>query len=592
MRSLLYLVDFIVIVFSAWTLSYHTFLYLQFPSVFIYVPLSIALLYVFWVTARDRRKLLLDVSRNKWTLLAVFIPGAILACRSLFFGHMNPDDFVYFRDTLIQLDNLWQPFFTKDMSHDIPLPPISPLHMLASYEKLCGFMAILLGIDPLWMFHVAVPFIASFIIPIIFFLIYRMLNLDNTFSVVCMIFSLLFLASDGTPAGSFGNIALNGLWIGKCILWGIGIPVIYLMFLCYFKRPSLHRKCMLAGVGICAIGLNNSAIFLLPMLISVIAAAYIAAKPARIKNIHGIFFLALPVIYPLAIYLLIVINVIKMPEYMAAWETGWSTDWLVNLKLKVLGDNLTTARNLLILLLVPFLAMNRLVDKKFILFITVAALIFYVNPISAPLWMSLVKPASYWRIAYIFPVQIAAGMFPLVLYKILRPGIPRRKVFPAISVVIVIISFISSFKSSALSPVFKLHSKGPMDYRLFGNNYIFSNEIKSLVSGRIMLAPKDIALTLGLLVPDLRFYVTNPLITRHHFINIGNPAEAEKRLRASRFIEGIDSEVSSVLTGIDSGVDAIVVKADNDSSPILSAALDRKWTLIHESSGYRLMLKN
>jgi hypothetical protein len=169
--------------FASWTIAYHLALLTRLPA-----QLSLLLLLTIFPTSFffDRHRLKsLKVSlrqlRNPLAL-GVFSFCLLLGLLTCFGSRPDFDDFSFFHRVLVQLQHLDQPFFLTDTSHNLPgLPALSLTHTMTSYEPLVGLAANWLKLDPVWAYQNLSAFVVAFLLPLVYFSLYRQFRLRYRF---------------------------------------------------------------------------------------------------------------------------------------------------------------------------------------------------------------------------------------------------------------------------------------------------------------------------------------------------------------------------------------------------------------------------
>ena len=106
---------------------------------------------------------------------------------------------------------------------------------------------------------------------------------------------------------------------------------------------------------------------------------------------------------------------------MSVWEVTFPSSWRSNINL-VVGGYRALARDMLLLTFVPLLVLPRR-RSHFLIFYTLSLVATVLNPLTGRPLMRIVKPASYWRLVYLLPLPLCAGL----VVRCFVPGAMRFK---------------------------------------------------------------------------------------------------------------------------------------------------------------------
>ena len=184
----------------------------------------------------------------------------------------------------------------------------------------------------------------------------------------------------------------------------------------------------------------------------------------------------------------------------------------------------------------------------------------FLNPWTGPLWLELVQPGSFWRVALLFPVPLGAGLVAASLCESWRP---RVAVWGLAAVVLALL--LSARLAQAPAFAYMQHRyalKSPLALRLAPGEVTLLRRVESELSGRRLLAARGVSTTAGLLVPSVRLEASRLQDTRHVFSNAGDPEEGLRRIRAWEWASRCDwprAAEAAAARSIERGVDAVLV---------------------------------
>src|SRR6266568_3951362 len=336
-----------VAILAFWTLAYHFVLIVRWPAKTITLCfLAIAILSLFLLRGLWKKT---NTTPGKYyrfhfSHILLVILGIVYATTVLFVRRPNQDDVVYFHRALTQLLDLNQPISLRQTSVDMDAAAFSPVHLTTSYEMLMAFLGHYLGINPLYSYQVIGHVCAAFSVPFVFYWCARIFGLDRWPAAIGALLGLAFLFfADESPygtllgaglpliagqpleaintAGMLGFSTVSGyLWEGKPIIWILFLPIGLGLSYRFLLKGNKSDVVWLTFLGISGVGLSNTALYLIPAVIGCSWIAFfiveILERPHRFDWWHlfcrGLY-LAIPMVYPVAILALLALNIIPKP---------------------------------------------------------------------------------------------------------------------------------------------------------------------------------------------------------------------------------------------------------------------------------------
>lgn len=562
------LIFLLLYIFSSWTLSYHIVLSIRLPAVFIIIFFILLLILIIIIGIKFSHHLP-RFRINKYIVALLFISSLLLLFSTIVYKP-DLDDVSFFHRAYVQFYNWLSPIYTYETSYNqIGLPPLSILHLLTSYEYFCLFLSSLLFMDPVLVYQNIMPAIFSFLLPIVYFCIFKTFGLKNKNALLATVLTALFLLIDGNLQRSFGNISFIRLWQGKKVLWTLGIPLYFVTVYRFLHYPSIITYLSITMIGISAIGLSNSGIYLAPVLIISVFIAY-SLNELLDKNktyvrtfCPQVLLIVLSNFYCLIITLSIICRWLPTPQNTGAWTEGWPQYWLDNIRL-VIGSNTSLMRDLLILFVLPWISLSIKKARFLIIYSSVLVLLCF-NPLLGPLWMKIILPGSYWRLVYLLPLPFCVGLLINYFQSKTFYSVKRNLlefVFKTIIFLLVIISVLTAHQWTTFSPN-KAKYKYPLEYKFDSEKELrFCQSVKHLISNKNLLAPVQIVSILPLLNPTVRLEVSRSG-SIYYFNEIGNPAEGTRRWNAYMFIAAKESSPiceGDFISSIRKGVNSIIIE--------------------------------
>jgi hypothetical protein len=591
---LLVVVELALQIFASWTLAYHFSLLAGLPARVIGLPfiIIIALLHLpFW---RSWQVVPLRLRQQGRFALSVLLLAGVLATPTLFVSNPNPDDFNFFHRALVQLQHLQDPFIQTDTGHGVAgLPPLSRAHVLTSYEVFVAMAAASVGADPVTTYHDVGSFLGVVLLVVVYVLLYGEFGVGRGRAVAAtgaaVAFFLLDLQLDGR---SFGNILLY-LWTGKVLLWGVLVPITVLVAYRFVTEPGFARFSLVAMASVCAVGLSGSGIFMLPVLVLAVSAAYFFAGPPSAQRLRRAALLNLASLYPVVAALVVAWD---RPADVSVWMTGEPLVWSENLRL-VISDSGVLARDLVILGALPLAAGLALPVGAFVVLLSVTLTALCFNPLVGPLWIQTILPATYWRLLFLCPLPWCFGLIVPALTG--RGHIRQRTwtVVVAAAAVALTLNAHWSSRTALTSLGDHLAMKWPGEYRFPSGELDFARAVSRDLQNRHVLVPDDLAVVLALVNPTVTFEAIRG--TLHTFANAGQKAEGIRRLAAQALVTNCTptpEAVAAVRRSVELGVTGIVARGCNRDWLLEVVEVDRlpsnRWVESQRGDGYVLFLRN
>jgi hypothetical protein len=595
---LIFLLEIALWGFASWTAAYHVALLLALPARWAIVPFLV-ILAVLAALSRDEPKRWLRQARQEGSFaLGALATGLAAGAFTLFVSRPDKDDFGFFYRALEQLERLDLPFLSVDTVLHVsgPAPPLPTVHIITSYEPLAALTATLFGADPLSMYQNICGFFAALLLPIVYFLLYRHFRASRLVALLGTLVAIGFLLLDGGTHQSFGNFGLVRIWQGKVILVTVLLPATLLLAHRYLIYPTSRKLGILAIAGVCAVGLSSSGVFLFPLLVFAVSLAYLLEGGLTRRRLQRAVTVNLGSLYCVAIAAGLMLGLIREAADLTVWNTSaFPTSWWDNLAL-VFVDKLTLARSLMILFALPLLGLGKIMGR-FVALLSVALLALCANPLLGPVWLDILGPVVYWRLAYLFPLPLCAGLLVGVIGRQISA---RRVLSPgSLAIAVTVILFAVSFKATVVDPSDPLRPvflKPALEYRLPPAEMGFVRSVAGHLDDKVILAPFDMVAVLGLMNSTVSFEATRPTYLRYELAGRGD-AEIARRLDAQNYVTRCRArarDAEALLRSIDTGVNVIVARACHPGGHPVLGELEEKmpgsWTVIETAYGYTLLV--
>lgn len=432
-----------------------------------------------------------------------------------------------------------------------------------AYEYILALVSSGLHLNFLYLYYFIMPAIAGFLIPLAFFLAIVHFSDDTLSAVIGTLITLGVILLLGETGRTFGNLSFAHAYVGKAILFSIGIPLFTAFSLDYFSKPTRITWMGLFFVSTALTGMSSSTIFILPALSFVLLLAYmISIRRLKPKMIAG-YFTSLVYLVAVAFYAFLFWK--ASLDNASGGNQGWPTTFLGHAMFFVNPRYPLTpllAAGSIILVCVVLTGWR----KQFILIWIVASIAIFLNPIaSIPLIEYVTSANTYWRMFYIIPFPLIIGIISAALFTRFGQLYPTKRFASVLFASSVLFAFILLSPTSLFSEAYAERytaSIGWPTYKLPPQSYKQAKAIIQIAPPGVMLAPIPIG---GVVIMmDSRF----PQIrVRDDSERTFLPSldEANLRIAASNYIGGINSDFlsfQSLLNLYENDIRSIVIQKD------------------------------
>ena len=296
-------------------------------------------------------------------------------------------------------------------------------------------------------------------------------------------------------------------------------------------------------LAIAGVGLSNSALYLIPVVIGCSWVAFFASELFQRKNqvvfwtqIRRGLLLIIPIIYPIGILALLSFNIIAKPtdisgfgpRYMPWHEAvGW-----------VIGGTAEHWRDAILMIAVPLLIVRGR-SGLFIFFYLFAVWLLCLNPLLAPWWMKNILSYCYFRLVYLLQLPLLCALIAAAGSRLSwRRDLVKDRFLTALVISVLIVSFCYTYRGLSILPRYAklgIGWKSPRECQLLPANIAFADAADGYIAHAKLLAPTWTAsCELPLLFPEMK--VVAPRSVTHYFTNAGNRDEGILRAQAEAFI--------------------------------------------------------
>jgi hypothetical protein len=542
--------------------------------------------------------------------------GLLCAITVLFVRRPNQDDVVYFHRALSQLSALDQPIFLRQTSVDMDAAAFSPVHLATSHEMLMAFLGHYLRIDPLYFYQIIGHTLAAFAIPFAFYWCVRRFGLSRWPASVGALLGVGFLLVDNPGPEVIGTVvsrywsfgmAAGYLWEGRSIVFILALPLALALSYRFLNQGNRSDLVWLTLLGIASVGLADSALYLIPAVIGCAWVAFFTIqlfeqkeREHRWEQIRRGLFLIVPLVYPIGILVLLLVNIIPRPIDISMYG-GTYMPWSESMK-SFVGGPAHYIRNVLLMIAVPLVVIRR--KTGLFLFCYICAVwLFALNPLLGPWWMRHIMALCHSRLNYLVPLPLLCALLPAAAHRFLGKQSTESlgdRLLLAGALLAIFISFFYSYRALSITPISEQAGwKSPLEYQLVKENTDFAGVAGKYIEHSKLLVPTWTAgCELALLFPEMKEVA--PRLVTHYFTNAGNPEEGMLRRQAQVFVEGDKSGNSQQLQMlkpkfrevIETGRANAVAVPESEGQRVLTTlqSINPGWHRVLKAGGLVLML--
>jgi hypothetical protein len=596
-----------------WTLSYQLVLLARWPAqTTVWCFLVIALVGLFFLARLWAKTNATPGSGYQFhpSQLLLLILGVACAVTILFIRRPNQDDIVYFHRALTQLSALRRPIFLHQTSVDMTAAAFSPVHLATSHEMLMALLGHYLRIDPLYFYQVIGHVFTAFSFPFVLYWCARRLGLNRWPAAIGALLGIGFLLVDSMGVVGFGNTTFGRMWQGKAIVWILFLPIGLCLSYRYLRRLNYSDLLWLTLLAIAGVGLSNTALYLIPAVVGCSCLSFLSVElldrkgreNIRLQFRHSLL-LAVPLAYPVAILVLLKLNIIPKPIDIRAYGPEF-IPWRPPLD-AVLGRFPEYTRDIVIMVAVP-VPIVRGKRGLFLFFYVCAVWLLCLNPLLAHLWMKNIVSASYFRLVYLLQLPLLCAMSAAAIPRLAEwpSGSLKGRLVTEIALLAIILSFFYSYRTLSImprNPKLGIGWKSPGEHQLLKANTDFAKAAGKYIAHSKLLAPNWTAsCELPLLFPRMK--AVAPRLVGYYFANVGNPQEGLLRAHAQLFVQeqkSNDPKRLKWLAGrfrkvITSGRANALAAPESESDRVLTTlqSIDPGWHRVLEAGGLVLILPN
>ena len=417
----------------------------------------------------------------------------------------------------------------------------SPLIIFETMEFFCAYLAFILHLPFLHIYHFFLPALGGAMIPLAWFLVFSKFSKRTIVAALAATAVCVFLSIDGAPHRSFGNFAFVRIWQGKAILMSIVVPLFTAFSLDFFRTPTFSHWNRLFLLLVACAGLSCTASFFMPFLGVLLGFSWWCAQGTRNR---GILKKLLTFFSSYAYFLLVVFYCLVNLERTSIdyiGFAGWPETFEGQFKL-VFVDFWSYPTIMMVVFTVLSVIVVERSYRRFLIAWIILCVILFLNPIVFPFVSSeATSLAIYWRLFYLLPFPLVIGLPMTFLDRAnnLKPGFAYL-VFSGL-ILVSIIGNLSPHKYATFGKIPFVLGQYKIDPKL-------ESEVKKIISVSTpgsMLAPDKYSSIIPRYSPDFPQVSVRRFTLMTHSIEHGKIKEANIKFRAIDYISGSSKPGSS-----------------------------------------------
>jgi hypothetical protein len=555
------LVELALVVGAAATVGYWAVLVTRLPALAWY-PITLGALLLAAAALRHRWRLPAP-SMTAGALAAVCLAAAAVSVFTLI---PDADDLSYLHSAFVAAAH---PELPIPLYNTIPnvegLPALSPVHLLTSVEFAVAMVAHGLDVDALWATHYAFSTVAAAFFPLPYYLLMRRFGLSPRLAVLGAAGTLAFLLLSQNPSRDWGNFTILHSWVGKCLLIGALLPVTTLVSIDFMRKGGRSELLLLCGAMVAGLGCSSSGAFLIPFVIyPIVAASLVLAGNQRGPMLRrGLYSLAPLCVVGFAALLPLAGLIPNNISNIEVWQNGWPQDLPASLTLVLPWPQLA---------LLPLIGAAGLLlapDRRLAALVGLAVAgmaAAIVVPPFGPLIMKLVQPGAFWRLVLALPVPLCFGLLVASVF-----DTRERPTASVVRRVFVGLAMVTVFAAIKVPAGDYSHLSWPQAAKLDPSTLPVAEELaKAAPAGAVVLSPESVAVSLGLMRPDIRFISGRQMDTLHIFLNAHRAAEGQARVLAQRAVTAC-APIAGAFAALVASSDFVVPEPQCDTSALAAS---------------------
>ena len=492
--------ELFILLFGIWTITSNLTVVFELPFIALgfFFPVlfisGIILLYRYGFFAEWKTKADFEKEKNtvrsatehiiEYTFLLLVITMILVALSA---NTHNFDDAHYIRTAVDMVDHPEKPLLLNDaLGLFEKAPLLIPVYKAHSIESFCAAISSLTGIPVIYVFHFLLPIIGLFLSVMAYLLLFRELIPQKALLATIISFVLIYVVS----LRAMGNITFIRMHQGKGVLLGVILPLIIVYGLKTVRENKGRDWLLLALSQICAIGMNATALWLAPLVANLaVIAGSIAYKPSFL--IRNIAYCLLSSLYIILFGLFLVAN-FQMPPFYITQDTE-PVKLIADSVERVFGNGVAMYMSFFVIFFSWLFAPNRQSRMLCVVYPVVLLIVFYNPLVVGFIAENIVSEQTYWRTAWLIPLQVFIGIIGLSLFVKNKPSwLLYPKLIFIVGMFVVFLLY-SPTKCRLLAPKSRVDIKYPA-LRVTNEYYVAEQINKILNEDDVLVSPNKVSM--------------------------------------------------------------------------------------------------
>jgi hypothetical protein len=337
-----------------------------------------------------------------WETALFWVLSFIGVAATLFVHRPDADDCFYINTAVTLLEFPMAPMLASETMHSIPGAPIHmPAYRVHSIEPLTAILGHCLRLDPITVAHLLLPPIWGLMSVFSLARLFRLL-LPKTW-VLGLTACIVLILVNGDCHTTYGNFSFVRLFQGKAVFVSALVPLIFVYVIEFFSVPCFRNWLLLALCQISAVGMTCNALLVAPLAAGL--ASFACWNPSWSSTAK--FFIGLTS----SLYVCLI----------GLWlKFQFGTAVLI-----ATGGTLRTPADIFVVvyckgpmqwvhlvgLTGAWTFVRDKVRRKFVLTVSLGAMLLLLNPFLTEFWSSLTTNVTVWRIHWAVPVVALLAIF-------------------------------------------------------------------------------------------------------------------------------------------------------------------------------------
>lgn len=533
---------FCITVFAVWVITTQTALLTGISLLNLSIIFSIIILPILLLLAKKyfelfKRSITITRDSEIHTIIILLLLALIGVIISLVVIVPNPDDVDYTSRAIYFLKHYNEPLDLNRHDHAlVQFPMTGVLNIFKTMEFFCAYLAFILHLPFLHIYHFLLPALGGAMIPLAWFLAFAKFSKRTVVAALAATAVCVFLSLDGAPHRSFGNYAFVRIWQNKAILMSVGVPLFTAFSLDFFRAPTfLHWSRLFLLLVACA-GLSPMAPVFMPFMGFLLAfswswCAYETGNHQSVKRLL-IYFTSYAYLLLVTLNCAIALNRTSL-DHIGSLRRFFPTTFEGQFKL-VFVDFLSYPSIMFVLFFILSVVIVEKSHRRFLTVWIISCVTLLLNPIVFPFVSKITTFNTYWRLFYLLPFPLMIGLPLIFLDRVdtLKPGLYYLAFFGLLLV---------STLGNLVPHNYATFGKAPFAFGQYKIYPPYESDVKKIIAVSKpgpMLAPYLYSQMIPRYSPDFPQICVRDYTLMAFSMHFGKKEEANNKFRAMHYVAG------------------------------------------------------